>query len=79
VVTDLSDLLSVLRAADRAAKAEICAQLGLRLIYERGDDTAVRPDVRIARAQRSQFEGVRGGTDPITPRGPLTYGSEIDL
>ena len=33
VVTALSDLLAVLRAADPADKAQIYTQLGLRLTY----------------------------------------------
>jgi site-specific DNA recombinase len=62
VVSALSDLLTVLRAADLADKAEIYSQLGLRLTYQPGDDPAVRAEVRIASAQHWQFEGVRGGT-----------------
>jgi site-specific DNA recombinase len=60
VVSALSDLLAVLRAADPADKAEIYAQLGLRLTYSPGEDPAVLAEVRIASAQHWQFEGVRG-------------------
>jgi hypothetical protein len=42
LVTALSDLLTVLRRADPADKAEIYTQLGLRLTYE--------PSGRIVRA-----------------------------
>jgi hypothetical protein len=62
VVTALSDLLAVLRAADPADKAEIYSQLGLRLTYQPSDDPAIQAEVRIAPAQHWQFEGVRGGT-----------------
>jgi site-specific DNA recombinase len=62
VVSALSDLLTVLRTADPADKAEIYTQLGLRLIYQPGDDPAVRAEVRIVPAQHWQFESVRGGT-----------------
>jgi site-specific DNA recombinase len=65
VVSALSDLLAVLRAADPADKADIYSQLGLRLTYQPGDDPAVRAEVRIASAQHWQFEGVRGGNAPI--------------
>jgi site-specific DNA recombinase len=62
VVSALSDLLTVLRNADPADKAEIYAQLGLRLTYRPDEDPAIRAEVRIAPAQHWQFEGVRGGT-----------------
>jgi site-specific DNA recombinase len=78
LVTALSDLLAVLRAADPADKAEIYTRLGLRLVY-RPTEQVVRTEVPVIPAQHWQSESVRGGTDPITPRGPLTYGSEIDL
>ena len=61
VVTALSDLLAVLRQADPADKAEIYAQLGLRLVYHPGDQT-VRAEAHINPAQHWQFESVRGGT-----------------
>ena len=62
VVSALSDLLTVLRSADPADKAEICTQLGLRLTYQPGDDPAVRAEVHIVPAQHWQFGSVRGGT-----------------
>jgi site-specific DNA recombinase len=62
VVSALSDLLRVLRSADPADKAEIYAQLGLRLTYRPDEDPAIRAEVRIVPAQHWQFEGVRGGT-----------------
>ena len=61
VVTALSDLLTVLRRADPADKAEIYTQLGLRLTYHPSDRT-VRAEARINPAQHWQFESVRGGT-----------------
>ena len=61
VVTALSDLLTVLRQADLADKAEIYVQLGLRLVYHPSDHT-VRAEARINPAQHWQFESVRGGT-----------------
>jgi hypothetical protein len=60
VVSALSDVLAVLRAADPADKAEIYTQLGLRLTYQPGNDPAVRAEVRIVPAQHWQFESVRG-------------------
>lgn len=47
VVTALSDLLTVLRRADPADKAEIYTQLGLRLTYQPNDRT-VRQKPRFA-------------------------------
>lgn len=62
LVTALSDLLTVLRAADPADKAQIYSKLGLRLTYRPGDDPAVRAEIRVVPAQHWQFESVRGGT-----------------
>jgi site-specific DNA recombinase len=59
-VSALSDLLTVLGNADPADRAEVYAQLGLRLIYQPGE-RIVRSEIRINRAHW-QFEGVRGGT-----------------
>jgi site-specific DNA recombinase len=70
VVSALSDLLTVLRSADPADKAEIYAQLGLRLTYRPDQDPAIRAEVRIVPAQHWQFEGVRGPTS--TPMGSPT-------
>jgi site-specific DNA recombinase len=61
IVTALSDLLTVLRRADPADKAEIYTQLGLRLTYHPSDRT-VRAEAHISPAQHWQFESVRGGT-----------------
>jgi site-specific DNA recombinase len=61
VVTALSDLLTVLRQADLADKAEIYTQLCLRLTYYPAD-RAVRAEAHLSSAQYWQFEGVRGGT-----------------
>jgi site-specific DNA recombinase len=61
VVAALSDLLTVLRRADPADKAEIYAHLGLRLVYQPGD-RLVRAEAHISPAQHWQFESVRGGT-----------------
>ena len=58
MVSALSDLLTLLRAADPADKAEIFTQLGLRLTYQPGHDPAVRAEVRIIPAQHWQFESV---------------------
>jgi site-specific DNA recombinase len=61
VVSALSDLLTVLRRADPADKAEIYTQLGLRLTYHPSNRT-VRAEAHISPAQHWQFESVRGGT-----------------
>jgi site-specific DNA recombinase len=61
IVTVLSDLLTVLRQADLADKAEIYTQLGLRLTYHPAD-RAVRAEAHISPAHHWQFESVRGGT-----------------
>ena len=61
VVKALSDLLSVLRRADQADKAEIYTQLGLHLTYQPSDRT-VRAETHIIPAQHWKFESVRGGT-----------------
>jgi hypothetical protein len=59
VVTALSDLLTVLRRADPADKAEIYTQLGLRLTYQPSART-VRAEVHISPARHCKFESVRG-------------------
>ncbi len=64
VVSSLSDLLAVLRAADPADKAEIYAQLGLRLTYHPSDRT-VWAEAHISPAQHWQFESVRGRSWPL--------------
>lgn len=62
IVNGLADLLTVLRDADQADKAEIYAQLGLRLTYQPAD-LIVRTEVNVIRAgQHWSFERVRGGT-----------------
>lgn len=61
VVTALCDLLTVLRRADLADKAEIYSQLGLRLIYEPSHRN-VRVEAHISPAGHCKFESVRGGT-----------------
>jgi site-specific DNA recombinase len=67
IVNALSDLLSVLRDADPADKAEIYARLPLKLTYE-PDDQIVRTEMKVVSpAQHWQFESVRGGNGPITP------------
>jgi hypothetical protein len=59
VVTALSDLLTVLRRADPADKAEIYTQIDLRLTYQPSNRT-VRAEAHISSAQHWQFESVRG-------------------
>jgi len=61
VVAALADLLTVLRRADPADKAEIYTQLDLRLTYHPSDRT-VRSKIHISPAGRCKFESVRGGT-----------------
>jgi hypothetical protein len=61
IVSTFCDVLTVLRDADPADKAEIYTQLGLRLTYQ-PSGRIVRTEVRIAPAQHWQFESVRGGT-----------------
>jgi site-specific DNA recombinase len=61
VVAALSDLLAVLRDADPADKAEIYAQLGLRLTY-RPQDKTVRAEARFGTDSYWQSQSVRGGT-----------------
>lgn len=66
-VNALSDLLSVLRDADPADKAEIYTRLGLRLTYEPGD-RIVRTEMKVVSpTEHWQFESVRGRIDPIPP------------
>jgi site-specific DNA recombinase len=69
IVTTLSDVLTVLRNADPADKAEIYTQLGLRLTYQPSGQL-VRTEVHIAHAQHWQFESVRGPSRrlPTCPR-----------
>ena len=55
IVTALSDLLTVLRRADPADKAEIYTQLGLRLTCQPSDRT-IHAEARISPAQHWQFE-----------------------
>jgi hypothetical protein len=68
IVADLSGLLSVLRDADPADKAEIFTQLGLRglrLTYHPGEapgEGTVRTEVPISPGSQCQFESVRGST-----------------
>jgi hypothetical protein len=63
-VSALSDLLSVLRRADTADKAEIYARLGVRLTYQPGD-RIVRTDMSVVSlAQYCKFESVRGSSAP---------------
>jgi site-specific DNA recombinase len=62
VVSALSDLLAVLRAADPADKAEIYTRLGLRLTYRPAEQLVRAEVVPIIPAQHWQFERVRGGT-----------------
>jgi len=65
IVTALSDLLTVLRNADAADKAEIYAQLGLRLTYA-PVGRVVRTEMRVVSpAQYCKFESVRGANAPI--------------
>jgi len=61
LVTAFAQILTVLRDADPADKAEIYTQLGLRLIY-RPSDRTVRAEAHIGPDQHWQFESVRGGT-----------------
>jgi site-specific DNA recombinase len=62
IVNGLADLLTVLRDADPADKAEIYSQLGLRLTYQPAGQI-VRTEVNVVRAgQQWSFERVRGGT-----------------
>jgi DNA invertase Pin-like site-specific DNA recombinase len=60
-VARLADVLAVLRDADAADKADIYAQLGLRLTYRPGDQI-VQAEADVSPAQHWQFESVRGGT-----------------
>ena len=78
VVNALSDALVVLRSADPADKAQIYAGLGLRLIYQPGE-RLVRTEVHVSPAQHWQFESVRGGIDPVSPRCSISYGADIVL
>ncbi|MGH3394761.1 MAG: recombinase family protein [Streptosporangiaceae bacterium] len=61
-VARLADVLTVLRDADPADKADIYPQLDLRLTYEPGDDPAVRAEIPVVPAHHWFFESVRGGT-----------------
>jgi hypothetical protein len=65
VVNALSDALVVLRSADPADKAQIYAELGLRLVYQPGE-RLVRTEVHVSPAQHWQFESVRGESAPIS-------------
>jgi len=72
IVSDLSGLLSVLRDADPADKAEIYTQLGLRglrLTYhpgERPGEGTVRTEMKVVSPGRHwQFESVRGASRPL--------------
>ena len=65
IVRDLADLITVVRTADPADKAEIYTRLGLRLTYqpEGPGEGTVRTEVPIiCPGQHWQFESVRGGT-----------------
>lgn len=64
VVRDLADLITVVRNAHPADKAEIYTRLGLRLTYEPGQEPGegtVRTDVHVSPVHHWQFEGVRRG------------------
>jgi site-specific DNA recombinase len=65
IVRDLADLITVVRNADPADKAEIYTRLGLRLTYqpEGPGEGTVRTEIPIiGPGQHWQFESVRGGT-----------------
>jgi site-specific DNA recombinase len=65
IVRDLADLITVIRNADPADKAEIYTRPGLRLTYQPGEEPetgAVRTEVHVSPSQHWQFEGVRGAS-----------------
>ena len=62
IVSALTDLLGVLRDAEPTDKADIYAQLGLKLTYQ-PTDQLVRTEVNMmSAAQHWSFDSVRGGT-----------------
>ena len=61
IVNTLADLRAVVHDADPADKAEIYAQLGLKLTYQPQSRT-VRAEARLSDAPHWYFESVRGGT-----------------
>jgi hypothetical protein len=75
IVSTFCDVLTVLRDADPADKAEIYTQLGLRLTYQ-PSGRIVRTEVRIAPAQHWQFESVRG---PSAPKSQCVLSGEFPL
>ena len=82
IVRDLADLITVVRNADPADKAEIYTRLGLRLTYQPGEAPGtgtVRTEVHVSPTQHWQFEGVRGGIDPVSPHCSMCYSAEVDL
>jgi hypothetical protein len=61
-VARLADVLTVLRHADAADKADMYPQLGLHLTYQPGD-RIIRTEMKVVSpAGHCKFESVRGGT-----------------
>jgi len=77
VVRALADLLTVVRTARPADKAQIYTGLGLRLTYQ-PSQRLVRTEVHLSPAHW-QFESVRGGIEPVSPQCCIGYSAEIDL
>jgi len=63
-VSELSNLLGVLRHASPEDKAEIYTRARLRLTYQPHHQT-VHAKARLSPEPHWQFEGVRGGTRPL--------------
>jgi hypothetical protein len=61
VVTALGDILTVLRDADPADKAEIYSQVGLRLTYQPGR-RIVRAQAHLDQTPHWDFDSVRGAS-----------------
>ncbi|MEV0724328.1 hypothetical protein AB0I37_16310 [Micromonospora purpureochromogenes] len=76
LVQALGDIVTVLRDADPADKAEVYRQLGLRLTYQPETQT-VRAEADLS-AHRGVMGRVRGGTRTIAPP-PMTIGQTLKL
>jgi hypothetical protein len=76
LVRALGDILTVLRDADPADKAEVYRQLGLRLTYHPQTQT-VHAEADLS-AHRGPMGCVRGASQTIAPP-PMTIGKTLRL
>ena len=78
MISRLGGLAVTLHDADPDDKSEVYQQLGLRLIYQPGQQV-VRGAISLDTPGHWFFDGVRGGIDPTTPYCSISHSAEIDL